>query len=172
MKRAISRRVFMAGCASSILAACSFGHAGLAPYGVVVRGEGNQLILQQVNEPAHDLLATVQSESGIGQALVTWWGNLAPHQVTFVLNLAGLEQFTLQWADFVVNLSVNASDGTTSCSLADAAGQEEMLTPASPYWIEVESLPVKGQGFILRAPRAFVAHWPPAWSIAWVDFFR
>ena len=170
----MSRRTLLAGMAASVMAvsasACSLGLAGVIPYGVAISGEGNALTITQANR-AEAFLATVHSARGIGQANVTWWGNPSPHQLMFALELAGLEQFTLQWADQVVNLGVNASDQSVFASARVAAGDEVVITPDSPYWMEV-STTAAAPGFMVHAPQAFLDAWPPMWSVTWVDFFR
>ena len=183
-----SRRAMMLGGASYLLSACTFGLAdGLAgslPYSVGVHDQGDQVAIRQTSdmqggEYVAVYVATVRSERGLGEASVAWWGNVPPHQLVFQLELSGLEQFSLVWADQTVHVSVNSVDHLADPS-ADLAvlesvqqrgGSERMIDPDSPFWMDA-TVPKDGSGFRLGAPPAFQAEWPSFWAIRWIDFYR
>ena len=168
-----SRRSVLLGTVGCLLAACSHGRAGHAAYSVGVSGEGNTVtIVQDSNGADGAYVARVQSTRGIGQANIGWWGEPAPHQLTFDMALSGLESFSLRWAEYTVLVSVNATDGSVWQRLNSDDEPDSDLLPSSPFWIEV-ALPIgEGHSFRLAAPVAFLADAPRLWAITWVDFYR
>jgi hypothetical protein len=172
--RSWSRRALLVGSVGCLLAACT---QGAVNFSVIVSGEGNQVAVVQDDLSSADLderayVATIHSESGIGQASIIGWGELSPHPIYFRLHLSGLEQFTLRWAEMSVNVSVNSMDRSTFQSYQTPQQSETMITADSPYWMDVTIPQAADDGFLLRAPAAFVAAAPRLWSIAWIDFYR
>lgn len=164
-----SRREILLGSVSLLLSACTQGQVGDVGYSVAVNGDENQVAITQ---EANATIVTIQSRSGIGQASSAWWGSTTPHPLYFLLHLNGLEQFSLRWADHVVNVSVNSTSQTVMQSTQTANSAETMITPDSPYWMDV-TLPTQELSvFTVAAPAAFIAAAPNVWGISWVDTYR
>jgi hypothetical protein len=163
-----SRRNLLFGGVGILLTGCMHAWAGDAPYSVDVQGEGNRVtIAPTVVVAAESYVATVTSPRGIGQATVAWWGDHTPRQLTFHLDLAGLESFELRWADTTV--TVSASDQQMWQSVQKGESDMRTASPDSPFWIDITDT---GVGYELRAPAAFLNDAPRLWSFAWIDFFR
>jgi hypothetical protein len=172
-----SRRAILLGSVGWLVAACSHGQAGKTLYSVGVSGEGNQLTITQDSSGGEDTyIATVQSERGIGQASIAWWGNTSPHPLRFRLQLAGLEQFSLRWAapsgQILVNIGVNSMDQQVFQSVQIGREAESEIAADSPYWLDVTLPNQKGAAYELTTPLAFQAYGPRLFTIAWVDFYR
>src|SRR5690606_18414432 len=114
---------------------------------------------------------TIQSEVGIGQASVTWWGSTPPHHLYFHLHLSGLELFRLRWDDQSVAVNVNSLDQTVTQTVQAAGARERMLTAGSPDWMDVTMPTPTLARYALEAPASFIAAVPQSWEIAWIDFY-
>ena len=169
MQQVRRRAVLLAG-AGTLLAACTHGVVGGMPYSVGVRGAGNVVtITYDSGEQGQNVLVTVQSGGGIGEATIAWWGSTLPHQLLFYLDLTGLEHFRLMWSTHIVTV---ASSGNSVLQwLQSGSSSETTLDPASPYWMPINVPDKQEQGYRLQAPPAFIADAPRIWGFAWLDFY-
>src|SRR5690554_1773343 len=107
----LSRRTILTGGAAYLLAACTQGRAGEVGYAITVGGDGNQIAFSQRESLGEDRYSMdIYSASGIGQAIVGWWGESAPRHLIFLVHLSGLEEFALRWSNRMVTLHVNSVD--------------------------------------------------------------
>lgn len=170
--RCWSRREIVVGGVGLLLSACSHGQVGDVGYSLAVNRNDNVVAIRQ---EADTMLVAVESASGIGHASITWWGKPTPRPTVFLLRLSGLEQFSLRWAECVVNVSVNSTSQTVTQSMQMAHNPEAILMPDSPYWMDV-TLPTRSTQepslFTIVVPAAFTAAAPNMWGIAWVDAYR
>ncbi len=168
-----SRRSVLLGSLGCLLAACSTGQAGTVAYSLGVSGDGNSITLVQESSPSQGrFVATVQSERGFGQASIGWWGKPLPHHLVFRLQLRGLEQFSLVWAERAVHISVNSTDHSVIESTQLRGEEDTEITPDSAYWMDVVLPTQERPVYLVSAPAAFIVAAPSLWAISWIDFYR
>lgn len=121
--------------------------------------------------------------AGIGRAAFQQVDGPAPQRVSIHLYLRGLEELRFTYADVEIRVSVPSSAADMVLeSLRLNGGDEVPITPASPYWMNVEivhganssetTFPLEGGFFQVDAPAAFTDSHQREFSIAWIDFFR
>lgn len=140
--------------------------------------EGDRVDVQVVDGTA---TLDIASATGIGAAALEVVSGPYPTAVVFQLHLKGLEQFTLTYGTVTIHVAV-AHDGSSQARQAMIqGGDEQPLTPASPYWMPVEVTTVSedsdktGQPeriYALSAPPDFLQTQPRTFTINWIDFFR
>lgn len=127
------------------------------------------------------LIIEVTSPSGIGSAELTISGPM-PKRAVLRLWLKGLEGLEVSYGETVVTASLL---GTTGSNLMEAirlaSGEEELVTPSSPYWMAVQVVPTGpspttiplAQGYIeISLPEHFFRSKERTVAIRWVDFYR
>jgi hypothetical protein len=168
-----SRRRLLVGGMGILVTGCTHAWAGDVPYSVGVQGEGNRVALaSSAGAAGEGYVVAVTSPRGIGQATVAWWGSRAPQQLTFHLELTGLEHFQLRWADTNVTVSVNTSDQQVWQSVQKGESGEEVLMADSPFWTDIKLPTAERGGYTVIAPFAFLSDGPRLWAFGWIDFYR
>jgi hypothetical protein len=142
-------------------------------YSTGVRGEGNIITVADAPDTGEEeLTIRVQSERGIGEGTIAWWGNQVPHHLSFHLHLNALEHFHLRWGKRSITVSVASSGNFVLESMQVGHQGEVEITPESPYWIEVTMPSGEHPYFELRAPAAFLNDSPRLFAISWIDYYR
>jgi hypothetical protein len=163
--------------ASCLTAACQTRAAEPSNYSISVDGAGNRVIPHEA-EPG--TLFEVRSTGGIGSAGIEQTAGATPPRVVIRLYLKGLEEFSLEYGQTVVTVSV-ASHGEqrVSESMRTAGSAAIPIGPESPY-----SMPVRvvtdadseGQSsiayFEVDAPLDYIQGQNRAFDIRWIDFYR
>jgi hypothetical protein len=159
------------------LAACHGQPEQSPTYSITIAGAGNRVTYRSRGaETAFD----VRSEMGIGLAAVEQTAGDAPTKIIIRLHLRGLEEFTFEYDEIAVIVSVSShGDQAVTERVRKAGAQEVPIGPDSPYWMPVRVAAASASGggnstgsFELDAPQDFLQGKHSAFSMRWIDFYR
>lgn len=123
----------------------------------------------------------VDSPNGIGSAQFELVSGALPQKMVARLNLKGLEEFRLLYADTIIVAS--ASSGSvfnSSNQKVLISGIEQPILPGQPLWMEIrivsdqtpQNIPLEQGYFEITFPPEFTEKAGSSFEIQWVDFFR
>ena len=126
-----------------------------------------------------EVVATVNSKSGIGSATLSRVGESWPKELVVRLHLRGLESFKVENGATVVEWSKSSSGAQTSrVSLRQAGGGEQALVTGSRYFSELKTVgtdptvPLRDGYFEIALPAALLEGNPEEITLRWIDFYR
>jgi hypothetical protein len=126
-----------------------------------------------------EVVATVESKSGIGSATLSRVGESWPKELVVRLHLRGLESFKVENGRTVVEWSKSSSgDQASRVSLRQAAGGEQALVAGSRYFSELKTVgtdptvPLRDGYFEIALPAALLEDNPEEITLRWIDFYR
>jgi hypothetical protein len=115
----------------------------------------------------------VYSPSGIGRAVVRMVAGPHPAHIVLRLHLAGLEELRFAYGATVITVAVaSTGDHAIRQQVVLGAGEEQVIAPDSPYWMQTKLGALTGGYIEVELPPAFLRSQQRAFSIAWIDFFR
>jgi hypothetical protein len=159
------------------LAACRGTLEQQPAFSISVQGAGNQVAFTQDGSEA---LFGVRSDTGLGSAGIEQTAGDPPAQIRIRLYLRGLEEFTFEYDETAVIVSVSShGDQVVSERLRKVDSEELPLAPDSPYWMPVEVVTRSASGnqslpayFEVQAPRDYMEGQHKAFATRWIDFYR
>jgi hypothetical protein len=162
---------------SCMMAACQVRPAQQSNYAISVDGDGNRVV---PHEAETETLFEVRSTTGIGSAGVEQTSGELPAKILIRLHLKGLEEFTFQYHETVVTVSVSShGDGMVTETIRTAGSDQIPIGPESPYSMPVRVVqnPDSNNGsstayFEVQAPQDYIQGKHTAFSIRWIDFYR
>lgn len=142
------------------------------PVRVAVQRDGDRV---EVREAEGVIWLTMDSETGIGGAVIERTGDAWPKTLAVRLRLAGLESFQVKQSRLSLDVAVPSGGGPVR-EWRDGR-EDSPLDAASPYWISIRRRDPSDQGegkgsFELRLPEALFADNPPSIALRWIDFYR
>jgi hypothetical protein len=148
-----------------------------ASYAISVDGDGNRIVPHATESQS---LFDVKSESGVGSADVEQTSGELPAKILIRLHLKGLEEFTFQYHETVVTVSVSShGDQMVSETIRTAGSDQIPIGPESPYSMPVRVVqnpdPNSGSStayFEVQAPQDYIQGKHTVFSIRWIDFYR
>jgi hypothetical protein len=152
--------------------------AGEPQLTVTTDGEGNRAMYSLADETTY---LDIFSESGIGSAAVELRSGDSPDNLVLRLHLKGLEELKVIGDPLELKLwAANGEDPAFSQSIRQVDGEEQPLTPGSPYWMEARvvteqeppAIPLDEGYFEVRLPKELLNSSRKVITIYWVDFFR
>lgn len=94
--------------------------------------------------------------------------------------MQGLESFTISTDNLKLEASVSSHDGTIRLWKNDE--EDSLLTPKSPYWMEIKilgndgestkTIPLKDGVFEIQLPKNLFVGNPKSFKVEWSDFYR
>lgn len=115
------------------------------------------------------VLIDVTSPTGIGSAAIEKTAGQWPGKIVIRLHTRGLEQFTFQYGDTSIDLSVSSQGGHAVHEMVTQSGKTSTVSAGDPYWIAV----TPGQNYFdLQAPADFLNSGANKFTIEWIDFYR
>jgi hypothetical protein len=132
-------------------------------------GEGNRVSAALVDGTTR---ISIRSPSGLGRARIERPGGIISGAVELVLQLQGLEELRISYADVprVASLPSGDPGAAPRQSARVGEGAERSIGPQSPYWLGVRSGSLGV--IVIELPRDFNEREVHSFSLAWVDFFR
>ena len=123
---------------------------------------------------------SVQSPSGISQAIIERSGNNWPRIVKLRLHLKGLEKLEFKAGKLTLEGSVSSQDGKVR--LWKNGKEDQPLNTGPPLWMEIQmvgkngkpvkTIPLKDGYFEIRLPKALFENNPESITVNWIDFYR
>ncbi len=123
----------------------------------------------------------VDSPSGIGSAQFELVSGALPQKMIARLNLKGLEEFRLLYADTVIVASASSGSVFNSSNQKILlSGTEQPILAGEPRWLEIrivsdqtsQNIPLEQGYFEITFPQDFIEKAGNSFEIQWVDFFR
>jgi hypothetical protein len=125
---------------------------------------------------------SIQSPSGIGQAVFERTGSAWPAKVVLQLHLRGLESLRITAGDSVLGAAVGVTEGRMTQRSWRGASEEQELADDDPWRVKVRAVDAQGRpatklpledGLLeVELPQAVLRENPGAITLEWIDFYR
>lgn len=142
------------------------------PVSVTAEGEGNHATASVENDV---LTVKINSERGIGGALVTVADDDLPEQIVLHLHLSGLERLQISTATATVVAEVSSLSSAESLQYVLTNPADATLEPIAsdnPLWLTVLPVSHNGTYFKVSLPPRLYANTHHPIQIEWIDFYR
>ncbi len=125
---------------------------------------------------------SIQSPSGIGEAVFERTGATWPAKVVLQLHLRGLESLRITTGDTVLGAAVGLTEGRMTQRSWRGASEERELADNDPWRVKVRAVDAQGRpatkvpledGLLeVEFPEAMLRENPRSITLEWIDFYR